>query len=301
MNFIQVMRYVCITLFLLVNVSLHAEDVSLSYKGLKLNGRLLLAEGKKLDEGVILVTHGGLAHFGMETITNLQDLLGEAGYNSLAINLSLGLDNRRGMYDCKITHRHRHHDAVDEIDAWIAWLERKGVRSVTLLGHSRGGGQTALFAAERDNALVKAVVLMAPQTHDNGGAGYVQRYNKPLAPTLKKAQTLIRNGKGDSVLAQVNILFCRDTRATAEAFISYYGADARLDTPSLIPNIKKPTLILVAGEDEIVRGLDKKITPLLDRDRVQMKVINASDHFFRDLYADDAVDVIDVFLSSIKR
>jgi pimeloyl-ACP methyl ester carboxylesterase len=297
----QVIRYVCITAMFLGSIAVYAEEVSLPYKGLTLNGNLLLAPGKQLHEGVVLVTHGGLAHYGMETIVSLQGLLKEAGYSSLAINLSLGLDNRRGMYDCKQTHRHRHDDAVDEIDAWINWLKKQGVRKVTLLGHSRGGGQTALYAAERDNDLVNAVVLMAPQTSENGGAGYRQRYNQPLAPILEKAQALVKNGKGKTVLTHANILFCRDVSATAESFVSYYGPDPRLDTPSLIPNIRKPVLVVVAEEDEVVRGLDRKIVPLPRGNRMQMNVISGSDHFFRDLYADDAVDAIDVFLTSVNR
>ena len=36
--------------------------------------------------------------------------------------------------------------------------------------------------------------------------------------------------------------------------------------------------------------------PRLDGKRVQMKVVENADHFFRDLYADVAVDAIDLFL-----
>lgn len=276
-----------------------AREVTLPYKGLTLNADLELAAGKKPADGVILVTHGMLAHRDMEALVYLRNLLKEKGYSTLAVNLSLGLDNRHGMYDCKVTHRHRQADAADEIGAWVGWLEKQGVKRVTLLGHSNGGAQTAFYAAERDTALVKAVALLAPATRDNNdAAAYRKRYRKPLAPLLEKAQALVKAGKGATVLAHADFLYCPDTTATADAFVSYYGPD-RLDTPMLIRKIKKPTLVVVAGSDEVVVGLDKKVAPLADGKRVQMKVVDGADHFFRDLYADDAVEAIVAFLKGV--
>jgi pimeloyl-ACP methyl ester carboxylesterase len=292
-------RCACAVALAFSSVAVEAKEVTLKHKGLTLNADYELAAGKTPADGVILITHGALAHRGMETITYLQNLLKDKGYNTLAINLSLGLNNRHGMYDCKVTHRHRNADAAEEIGAWVDWLKGQGVTRVTLLGHSRGGAQTALYAAERDNPSVKAVVLLAPSTRENNDAAdYQRRHNKPLAPVLEKAQKLVKDGKGGTVLEHIDLLYCPDTSATADSFVSYHGPDPRLDTPSLIPKLKKPTLVVVAGNDEVVVGLDKKMAPLADGKRVQMKVIDGADHFFRDLYADDAVEAIDAFLKS---
>lgn len=286
----------CAALICFVSASVQAKEVSLQYKGLTLNANLQLAADKVPIEDVILITHGGLAHRGMEFIVYIQSLLTEYGYNTLAINLSLGLNDRQSMYDCQVPHRHRNRDAADEIGVWVDWLSKQGAKRVTLLGHSRGGAQTALFASERDSPLIRAVVLMAPVTRENGGAGYQKRYGKPLATALDKARKLIAEGKGGTVLENVNLMFCRDTSATAKSFVSYYGPDQRLDTPYLIPKLKKPTLVVVAGGDSVVVGLGNKVSPLVDGKRVQMKVVDAADHLFRDLYADDAVEAIDEFL-----
>ena len=294
----SLVRYACAVALVIVAGAIEAKEVTFPHKGLMLNANLELAAGKTPADGVILITHGGLAHRDMEIIAYVQNLLvKEKGYNTLAINLSLGLDNRHGMYDCKTMHRHRNDDAADEIGAWVDWLKQQGAKRVTLLGHSRGGAQTALYAAERDNALVKAVVLVAPATRENtDAAGYEQRYQKPLAPVLEKARQLAKAGKGGTVLEHIDLLNCPDTSATADTFVSYYGQDPRLDTPYLLPKIGKPTLVVVAGSDEVVVGLDKKVAPLADSKRVQMKVVEGAGHMFRDLYADDAVDAIDAFL-----
>lgn len=279
--------------------TVQADEVRLPYKGLTLNANLELAAGKRLNDGGILITHGGLAHHGMEVISYLQSLLKARGHTTLAINLSLGLNNRHGMVDCNVTQRHLNDDAVDEIGAWMNWLKQQGTERVVLLGHSRGGAQTALYAVERDDERVKAVVLMAPATADNTHpAIYQKRYQKQLMPLLQRARKQVDAGKGSAVIEHVGLLSCGDTTATASTFVSYYGQDPRLDTPHLIPKLKKPTLIVVAGNDEEVVGLDKKVAPLSDGARIQMKVIEGADHTFRDLAADDAADAIDAFLTS---
>lgn len=276
-----------------------ADEVTLRHKGLTLNASLDLAASKKLADGVILITHGGLAHRDAEVIRALRTGLNQKGYNTLAINLSLGVDRRHGMYDCRITHRHRNSDAAEEVGAWVNWLKKRGVKSVTLLGHSRGGAQTALYATERDNGMVKAVVLLAPAIRENTDAAeYQRRFQQPLAPVLEQAQKLVKAGKGEAVLEHAGLLNCADTSATANAFVSYYVPSPGLDAPALIPKLHNPTLIVVAGSDEVVVGLDKKLPLSADNGRMQMKVIDGADHFFQDIYADDAVEAIDAFLKN---
>lgn len=300
MNIRLFIRYTGIVIFCITAVSAGAKEIAIQHNGLTLNASLELAEGRRLDEGVILLTHGSLAHRDMEMLAYLRKLLRQGGYSSLAINLSLGLDNRHGMYDCKLVHRHHNDDAVDEIGAWMAWLEKQGVRDVTLLGHSRGGAQTALYAAERDSVLVKAVVLLAPAIQENtDAAAYQYRYGEPLAPVLERARMLVSSGNGGSIIEHANLLTCRDTPVTASSFISYYGQDPRLDTPYLLRKISKPTLVVVAGDDKVVVGLDKKVAPLVDGERLQMTIIDGSDHLFRDINTDDAVDAITGFLDGV--
>jgi len=263
--------------FLLIVTSLglipfvaHAGEVKIKHDELTLNANLVMAPGKQYRDGIILMIHGGLSHNAMHTIANLQSLFKEAGYSSLAINLSLGLNDRHGMYPCGQVHRHRQQDAIKEIDAWMTWLRDQGVTRVTLLGHSRGGAQAAWYEMERNPKLVNFVVLLAPATAENGGKGYQKRYGQPLAPALEKAGRLVESGKGKTVIDHSNIMFCSDTRATAESFLSYYGPDPRLDTPYLLPRIEKPVLVMVASEDDVVVGLDKKITPLLKKGELEM-------------------------------
>ena len=276
-----------------------AEEVQLPHRGLRLNAALELVDGKTLADGVVLMTHGGLVHRDMETMAVLRQLLHDRGYNTLAINLSLGLDRRHGPYDCSIPHRHRNSDAAAEIGLWLEWLKRQGARRVTLMGHSRGGAQTALFAAERNDTAVSAVVLLAPAVRENTDAEeYQRRTGKPLAPTLQQARDLVKRGKGNTLLRHVGVMTCPDTAATAASFVSYFSDPRSVDSPSLIPAIVPPTLVLVASDDQVVRGLAPKVQPLIGS-KVSMVIIEGADHTFRDLYADEVTDAIDAFLRGV--
>ncbi len=278
-----------------------AEEVTLQHKGLTLNANLMLAEDKTLSDGVLLVVHGTLAHNRMEIVKTLQELLQEAGLNSLAISLGLGLNNRQGMYDCATPHTHRHEDAVDEIGAWLKWLDKRGAGQVVLVGHSRGGNQAAWYASEDPSPKLKGLVLIAPGTRGPGEepAHYQKRFKKPLAPVLQSAQSQLRAGKGDAMMTHVDFLYCEDTSATAASFVSYHAEEPRMNTPALTERITVPILVFIGSEDEVLKGLESKFAPYADEQNVQLMVIDGAGHFFRDLYAEEVVEAIAEFIENL--
>ncbi|MGE4561721.1 MAG: hypothetical protein AAEC10_02185, partial [Rhodospirillales bacterium] len=62
-------------------LSATAEEIKLEYAGRTLNANFVLADGKGLSDGVILITHGTLAHNRMELIATLQTVIAERGLN----------------------------------------------------------------------------------------------------------------------------------------------------------------------------------------------------------------------------
>ena len=275
-----------------------AEEVKINHGGLTLNADLELAGGKTLADGVVLMTHGLLAHKGMEIMMALKGLLAERGLNTLAINLSLDLDDRHGMVDCPTPHRHRDADAMGEIAAWVAWLNNKGAGPVTLLGHSRGGNQAARYAAGNPDPAVKRLVLVAPATSNPGkpARGYYRRYKKDLAPLLKKARDLMAAGKGDALMKDVDFLYCPKTTVTAATFADYYGANPERDTPSVIRRITLPVLAVAGGSDRVNPHFGKKMKKL-PQANVKLVVIEDAGHFFRDLFGEDLADAIAEFIA----
>ena len=292
------LSYLILFSYLLSVSTINAEEVEIKQGDITLNANLELADGKTVKDGIILMTHGTLAHSKHSIIVQLQELFAENELNSLAINLSLGVDKRHGMYDCASTHKHKHTDALNEISAWLGWLKKKGAKEVTLLGHSRGGNQTAWFAAEHDDPVIEQVILLAPQiwNAETASKEYKEKYGKNLKPILKKAQALVKEGKQGEILEGVDFIYCKNTNVSAESFASYYTPEARLDTPTLLSKINKPTLIFAGTEDTVVKGLDKIYGALPDKGKSELVVIDGAGHMFQDLYAEEVVEKIIEFI-----
>jgi len=286
------LKTLCIAGLLAFMAPLAAEEVSQKLDGLTVTGHMEMAAGKSFKDGVVLITHGTLAHNRMELIKTLQNGLKAQGYNSLAINLSLGLDRRASaMYDCPTPHVHRHEDAVAEIGAWTRWLKGKGATRIALMGHSRGGNQTAWALAEKDDPAYTAAVLIAPQTWEAGYhlKDYKARYKADLKPLLAKAEKLVTEGKGDTLI-DMDFIYCDKTRAAARSVVSYYRDDPRMNTPTLLKQVKKPVLVIIGSADSTVKGLPSMMAEVADGKLIKAYTVDGADHLFMDLYADEVVE-----------
>lgn len=275
-----------------------AEDVFHEHLGLQLSGRLEVSPGRSIEkDGVVLILHGTLAHNGMEIIRDLQTNLKQRGLNTLAVTLSLGLDQRTGMFDCNLEHDHRHADAVDELAAWVEWLKQKGASRVDFIGHSRGGAQVALFAAEVPDKVSGRVVLVAPlletSTPAETAARYAAQFGTPLEPLLERAR---KDVSEEAKLLEVpGFLHCRNARVSAAAFLDYYSG-ARPPVPELLKKVEAPTLVVAAGSDEIAPGVVDTLKGSGLPRHVKVAEMDGADHFFRDLYGEDLADEIAAFL-----
>lgn len=297
----QLIKGVCLTIVLAWQGMVAAESVQVNQAGLTLNAHMVKSEGAWNEGKVVLMTHGTLAHGRMEIIDSLQTALKDQGVTSLALTLSLGVSDRSGMYDCATPHTHRHQDALNEIDSWVEWLKQQGVTEVVLLGHSRGGNQTAWYAAERDQPLIKGSVLVAPMmwSAEYAASSYQTSYGKPLAPLLAQAQALVDAGTPQTLIDTIDFIYCKGSSATAAAVVSYYADDHHRHTPSLLPLLSKPVLVVVGSEDQVVKGLGDKVAPLVDGSQIQLVTIDGADHGFRDLYAEEIVELMVEFMQGL--
>lgn len=282
-----------------------AETVIQEYLGLDVIGNLEIAGGSSLaKDGAVLIVHGSAGHHGLEVVATLQRNLKSRGINSLAITLSLGLPRRTGMFDCNLEHDHRHADGGDEIIAWVEWLQKKGASNIALLGHSRGGAQSALAIVERADAGVRSLILAAPlyQTEAEIGQRYAQAFGQPLAPLMAQARRKVEEGEGDTLVDVPGFLHCRPAKVTAAAFHDYYAPDPQVDVLVLLGQVTVPTLVVVAGDDmvtpELPAALAASRAGRFLSSRVETVTIDGADHFFRDLFGDELADRVAEFLKA---
>jgi pimeloyl-ACP methyl ester carboxylesterase len=261
-----------------------AEPVQIKPSLLKLNGNLELPAGDRLEgENVVVIVHGMLSHYGEETVAALQKNLKARGIATLAINLSLGIDDRRGPRACNVVHDYALAGARREIRLWLEWLTAQHAKTIDIVGFSRGGAQIAAIGPELPT--VRRMVLMAPAfaTAPEQAAAYQRVYGHPLAPELEAAR------KEPLQKRTVDFLTCKQAPVLGAAFLDAYTEMP----PKLAAKTGHPTLVIVAGKDDMVPDLATKLPS-----EVKPVLIDGASHFFLDLYGEEAADLIVKFLKA---
>ena len=286
------------TLLLVNSVSLQAEEVTQQYRGLTLNANLELAESKALEDGVVLILHGAMAHNRMEIIEASQQALLDNDQSSLAINLSLGVDNRHGFYDCAWPHRHTLNGNLDELDAWVEWLSAKRVAGIVIMAHSFAANQAMVYAVERKNPVVTRLVLLAPNTTSDAKAHYEARYGEILDENLERVQIQIDVGKGDELIDNLDFSYCPQASVSANSFYSYNRPDNKFrQFPLYLSKMPVPTMIVTGTRDELQPNIARDVAPFVDGSRIRLAVVENAGHFFRDLNIEEAVEAAVEFIA----
>jgi pimeloyl-ACP methyl ester carboxylesterase len=290
-------RWLIAGLWLVACFPVTAEEVTHRFNGLTLNANIEMADGKSFDGGMVLILHGFMAHWDMEIIRSAQQALLDNDYSSLAINLSLSVDNRHGYYGCDQPQRHVQDDAIDEVGSWIAWLRERGTKRVILLGHSRGANQFMVYAAEEIDPEVSHMIFLAPGMGDEAEQAYFTRYGVSLDKTRTYVQAQINDGRGDQLLPDIDMLACPRATVTADSFNSYYSSNNRFRRfEHYLPRSPVPTLIISGSIDERQPNTQKLVTPYLDGMRIQLAVIEGAGHFFRDFNIEEAMEAAIEFI-----
>ena len=285
--------FLCLAALAILGFSLpgEAKEVTQKYNGLTVNANLEMADGKGFDDGMVLILHGAKAHNKMEIIRTAQQVLLDNDRSSLAINLSLGVDNRHGYHDCGQPQIDLQEEAIYELAAWVAWLRDRGTRQVAMLGHSRGANQIMVYAVENRDPEVTHTVMMAPGAGDEVFQMYQERYGHSLEQPLATAYERINAGKGKELMKGIDILSCPKADITANSFVSYYSKDNKFrNFVKYLSMSPVPTLIITGTEDDRQPNVVELVQPYTGNENVRVSVIEGAGHFFRDLNMDEAME-----------
>ena len=304
MNFRKAIGSICVILSISV-LSCWAQT-PVSYKG-------LAADFYDADGNVaVVLLHGTLAHNRMEIINTFATLISEDyGYPVLTPNLSLNNKDRMGaqiqtstkgyasLTACDINHTHKYEDAVTELATWVDYLKQQGFEKIVVTGHSRGGRQvSAYLAGASDEPAVVGGVLIASGLSRN--ERNITNYKKDTGLDLPELLAQFSKLPQDQYVDVPKFIYCDNPKVTAGAFIAEYEDNPVHSAPFNVQKITNiPVLVIGGSEDTVVPDIESDFESLADQENLTVEVIDGADHFFRDLYADDAAIMIVDLIESI--
>ena len=276
---IRALCLVAVLTALLMAAAAPAAEVQARHDGLSLNGRLLLPEEGGLGPEVTLLIHDTLGSADDREVLTLQQALLTAGRGSLAITLSLAVNDRRGRFECARPHLHRHEDGPREIAAWVQWLRQRGARRVHLLGLGRGANQAAWYLTGEVEAAGLlgggSLLLVRPPIYQRAqaAADFSRAYGYAPEPLLRHAQRLVQQDRPRELVFRVDFLHCRDTAVAAGTLLSYYGDDLRRHTPALLEAPRVPTLLLLDPSEPAASRTVSELAPRADGERLRLQLL----------------------------
>ena len=96
----------------------------------------------------------------------------------------------------------------------------------------------------------------------------------------------------------INFLFCENANVSLSTFKSYLDfSSTKVSFPftfniiQLLESSENPIIIFSGTDDEILFDSYKKITEI-NKPNIKHYIVDGGDHFFRDLYLDDVIDMM---------
>ena len=304
MKILKLVPFLCLAA--LLNVTSVSAQTVISHKGLA--GDFYKADG----EVAVVLLHGTLAHNRMEIIKTLATLLSEDyGYPVLTPNLSLNAKHRMGdsvqtstksyatLTACDIDHTHKYEDALTELGVWVEYLKAEGFEKIIVAGHSRGGRQVSAFLAKNfsDSAIAGGVLIASGLSRNERN---IENYKKDTGLDLRKLLSKFSKLPDTEYVNVPKFIYCEKPRVTAGAFISEYADNPSHSTPYNVAKIQDmPILVIGGSEDKVVPNIEADFKTMSGQSNLRVEIIEGADHFFRDLYADDAATMIVDLIESI--
>jgi pimeloyl-ACP methyl ester carboxylesterase len=190
-------------------------------------------------------------------------------------------------------------DCRHDIRAWVDWLVQRGVRRVSLLGHSSGAIKAIYTLAHDPQPAVTCLVALSPPR-----LSYSRFCSSPQGPdflaTYRRAEKLVGAGQPAALL---DVQLPLPMVITAAGYAEKYGPQERYDFVPLLRGVACPILVTL-GELEVEKnmafaGLPEALAPLTERNRrLSVVTVAGADHFYTGV-CDDLLGRIEGWLRGL--
>ena len=219
----------------------------------------------------LLLLHGFLQTSTFSTVRRLAEGLAEEGLTVLVPTLSLGVSRRQGALPCDAVHTHTMEGDLTELGLWVDRLIALGHGDITLVGHSTGALQVAVFAHQQARPEVRRVVGISLATLEAKATA-----EEHAARRVRLAEGLARE---PTALSSFHAIYCRGNYlSSAQAVGSYLvWDDARL--LELLPDFPMPLVWVMGGEDVLAQP---EWLERLGAWGAEVRRVPGANHFFGD-------------------
>jgi pimeloyl-ACP methyl ester carboxylesterase len=257
--------------------------------GVRLDGALILpASGavSSLPIDAALLVHGaGGSFYTSSLLEPIAVRLAEQGTPTLLIN-TRGHDPVSSARTVDGPRRagaayERVSEALQDLPAWIEFLQSRGYKRVALVGHSLGAVKGVLLQAEAPQELVVCLIALSPPRLS---CSYFLASAKgaDFRAMLSEAEEHVRQGRGETLIES---RFPLAMLITAAGYVDKYGPAERYNVLAHASRVTCPTLFTF-GSVEVAAspafaGMPEEIERLAGTSpHIQVATIAGADHFY---------------------
>jgi len=177
-------------------------------------------------------------------------------------------------------------DCVDDIDGAVNYALKIGAKEIVLVGHSTGCQKSVYYLSKRKKSKVSGAVLLAPMS--DFAHMIASTETKKYKQLIATAKSMVKNNKSSELMPSNLCPLPID----AQRFLSLFTSESQEEIfsyaskkePKILKSIKKPLLIILAGNDEY---MDRPMTEIfswfknvLAGKESEVKIINKAPHNF---------------------
>lgn len=233
----------------------------------------------------ILLLHGFLQTRNALPISPLADTLADNGYTVLVPTLSLGINQRAQSLDCEAPHIHTKEGDVAEIGYWTDWLDRKGYKSIVLIGHSSGSLEILQYVSQNPSPAVKIAILTSIIP--------LRSIPKEVQKALASVKQTQNNGKA---LERYTLSYCKGNYVSPPAdYLTYAASDAD-NTLDQFSKTKVPVEVILGKAD---KAMDLTWPDKIRARNISVTLLDNATHFFDGLQEFDLSDKVESILAKL--
>ncbi|MDG6778474.1 DUF1749 domain-containing protein [Thiomicrorhabdus sp. zzn3] len=234
-----------------------------------------------INKPAVLILHGFLTTNQFHTVKSMSQGFHDAGYSTLSPTLTLNINHRKQSLKCNSIHTHTLQGDIEEVIAWINWLEQQGYKEVVLVGHSSGSQELLALLENYHDPRIKLAIFTSLFYLNGEELG-----TRPQEIEFAKQAVLTGNKRPH----KFNFLFCKDNYyATPESFYSYQKID-RAYILQQLEQLKIPHYTIMGSADKRYKSTGENWLDELRQSGTHLIVVDGANHFFSSEYEFDLQD-----------